>query len=179
MKRQVILGIFFCLLCGACVSSPQRPYFYQCDSVEKLDANIYMQSQEYDPDEPYIYSLSLTTLGDCVDVAVSWIGNMDHIDLEIMGKKVEFKYTVETEIPGLSWQQYGWVNLTDNEIREITENLIKEQSLKIKVNDYYEKLFPSSLCIYDKPYPYLQGSFYKSLIIKYKYGEQRPEYMRR
>ena len=62
-----------------------------------------MQSQEYDPDEPYIYSLSLTTLGDCVDVAVSWIGNMDHIDLEIMGKKVEFKYTVETEIPGLSW----------------------------------------------------------------------------
>ena len=173
MKRQVILGIFSCLLCGACISS--HPQFEICDSPGKLCANSYMASPRYNPEELFVFFLSMTTLGDRVDISVAWIGNDDIYDMEIMGKKVEFEQTVKLEIPEISWQKYGWVNLNDDEIRKITEDLTKRWSLSIQINDKSILLRPYQTRIYDKPFPYLQAYFYSGVAFQFIYEKQLPE----
>ena len=59
------------------------------------------------------------------------------------------------------------------------ESLVEDYwKLKIKVNGNYETVYPSELCIYDKPYPYLKGTFNKSVrLVGYEYDEQMPEWM--
>ena len=175
MKRQVILGIFSCLLCGACVSS--HPQFEICDSPGKLCANSYMASPRYNPEKLFVFFLSMTTLGDRVDISVAWIGNDDIYDMEIMGKKVEFEQTVKLEIPEISWQKYGWVNLNDDEIRKITEGFTKQLTLSVRINDKSILLSPYQMCIYDKPFPYLQAYFYPGVPFYFIYEKQLPEHM--
>ena len=135
-----------------------------------------MESSNYDPERPYLTGLKISSSATSpyTTFYLMWTGNIDEIDLEIMGRKIdleqadclrtdEFYETVVAEC------------LSPDELRTMIEYIASHKNIPIRVNGEDVVLTPYRFMAYCEPYPRLMAFFYPGPFIESIREEQMPE----
>ena len=158
-----------------------------------------MDSSNYNPSEPYIFFISIEV--GCSGTGffdVAWIGNMDTIDLKVMGKEIDFreidlkdyfmssqkgKEEKDLDLKLVSSQDEGvihvrkisFISFNEDETRGIIQYLVRYHRLPICINGKEVFLTPYEFCCYEDPIPFLQVSLYPGPFIESTHEEQMPD----
>lgn len=185
MQKYWLLGLLSVLLCSACHSPnwafngfPDDLYASQY-RIDLLYATNYVESSNYDPEKPYLAGLGIVLTGNnpYINFYLIWSGNMDEIDLEIMGRKIDLeqKYFDESARMEEFYETVVAECLSPDQLHAMIEYIASHKNIPIRVNGEDVVLTPYQFFGYHEPYPRIKAFFYPGPFIESIHEEQMPE----